>query len=131
MLVESDGNVNDIYTELAYDKCSEKDWDKFYPASNKNAERIAKIKKSSVMNCITGKAKNGKDVDLKIYGPDETTAHKRIEFLFRPCIPKQLTAANKGDTCVVDLKSQTAMDKKLADTKKYIGNPDFVIMYNN
>jgi hypothetical protein len=40
------------------------------------------------MNCITGKAKDGSDVDLTIYGPDETVAHKRIEFLFRPCIPK-------------------------------------------
>ena len=57
------------------------------------------------MNCITGKAKDGSDVDLTIYGPDETVAHKRIEFLFRPCIPKELTAINKNDHCVVDLKS--------------------------
>ena len=41
------------------------------------------------MKCLTGNDLGGKEISLEIYGPDETTPHKRLEFLFRPCIPTQ------------------------------------------
>ena len=88
ILVESDGKVNDIITPLEYRKCTESDWDKFYLPSKKNEERVQDMKEKGYMHCLTGKTLAGVDADLNIYGPDETTPHKRLEFLYRPCIPK-------------------------------------------
>ena len=63
------------------------DWSLFYEPNVKNVERVADMKAVGFMNCITGFDLHGNKMNLEIFGPDETTKHKRLEFLYRPCIP--------------------------------------------
>jgi hypothetical protein len=82
------------------------------------------------MNCLTGNDFEGNEIPIEIYGPDETTPHKRLEFLFRPCVPKQKTRFSDG-VCEADLNDPNSMLKKLNESREYLGNPDLVILHNN
>ena len=52
------------------------------------------MKDKGYMHCLTGNDINGDDVEMNIYGPDETSEHRRVEFLFRPCVPSQIGTNN-------------------------------------
>ena len=57
------------------------------------------------MNCLTGKDTNDNEIDIEIYGPEEITPHKRLEFYYRPCIPKPKTRYNQNESCLIDLST--------------------------
>jgi hypothetical protein len=66
--------------------------------------------------CLNDLDNEGKPYKLSIYGEDDSELHRRIDLNYFPCVPIQLTAYNKSrqDTeCIVDLKSESAMKRKL------------------
>jgi hypothetical protein len=60
------------------------------------------------MNCLTGNDVEGNKIPIELYGPDETTPHRRLEFLFRPCIPKQKSQDDDG-VCTANLNDPESM----------------------
>ena len=77
----------------------------------------------------------GKNYEMKIYGSKTSLNYKRIDLLFAPCMPVQLTYKNKNSAkreCIVNLRSKSAISKKLRETKSYLGsNLGFIFIANN
>ena len=88
MIIEGDGNIGEVITYLEYHKCDNKDWEKFYPPSKKTLARFEKMKNEGYMNCLTGFDTDGNEIDFDLYGENETTPHRRLEFFYGPCEPK-------------------------------------------
>ena len=60
--------------------------------------------------------KDGNHVNLNLYGDDDTSPHRRLDLIFKPCKGIQLTQENKdrvNDECIYDLTSPAAVRRKL------------------
>ena len=67
----------------------------------------------------------------------EDDPHRRIDFLYRPCIPVQKSEALPEDKCLMDDYDVTddeqknqAYKKKLQENIDYIGSPKLQILVN-
>ena len=92
------------------------------------------LKKEESLFCLDDVDVTGKKVDIKIYGSDEVSAHRRLDIIFKPCTPQQLNASNAKDQktkCIVDLKNKKALADKLRDTIDYVGEPELIMFQNN
>jgi hypothetical protein len=70
------------------------------------------------MLCIDRVDKKNKPIDFRLFGSDEHGPHKMMEIVYRPC-----TASRRNRRC--------RMNKaKLARVKKWLGAPEFTILYN-
>ena len=75
--------------------CNDDDWAKFYNPSKLAKTRIDDLKRRSALYCLNENDKDGKPVNMDLYGPDENYPHRRIEIMYRPCDPIKETEANK------------------------------------
>lgn len=76
---------------------------------------------------------DGLEINFNLFGRDEISTHRRMDIIYKPCQPKQLTPYNKHlkDTeCIVDLKSPKALKRKLEETIDFLGEPDIMLWYN-
>ena len=83
--------------------------------------------------CIPDRDDEGSLVNRKLFGPDEGRNHRRLDFLYLPCDPKQLTEQNKANyttECLADLTKKSSTDKKLSEILDYIGSPVLTMVYN-
>ena len=46
--------MNEKFTPLAFHKCTELDWEKFYPPKIAFENRVEDMKEKGYMNCLTG-----------------------------------------------------------------------------
>jgi len=85
------------------------------------------------------KDKNGNDHNLKIFGENETQAHRRLELTFKPCTPNDTSDPNnkaniKDNPCgSVDWNDKKATEKKKQEALDKLGayfSPDIQIMTN-
>jgi len=84
--------------------------------------------------CLNKKDNNGRDATPNLFGVDENYPHRRIELMYRPCMPITMDSDNKHlnqDACFVSGQSETELAEKLEDTKKWISQPDLNIVYNH
>jgi hypothetical protein len=83
------------------------------------------------MNCLTGKDVKGAAVDFNLYGPDENSPHRRLEFLYKPCTPTNFNPNKNDQFCTVpDVNNKDDMAKKLKEIQNYVGAADLVLMFN-
>ena len=76
----------------------------------------------------------GDDVDLKLYGRDEVSPHRRLDLVLMPCNPKNSTEWNKNPDekeCLADLTNSTTAREKLKATIEYLKEPDLVFFINS
>ena len=88
MIIEADGNVNEVITYLEYHKCNDEDWEKFHTSNKKTLARFEAMKNGGYMNCLTGFDTDGNKIHFNLFGENERTPHRRLEFDYRPCEPK-------------------------------------------
>ena len=66
---------------------------------------------------------------MTINGPDETVAHRRLQFTFIPAHPEDVAPLNSNSTC--NKKNMTSEQKNfLQDSKDYIENSEIVLIMN-
>ena len=70
--------IDNVY--LSFHKCTDDDYNSFYPPSAQSVEGIKYAKSTLDMYCIDP------DQDIKVYGRDNF-GQRRLEFNFLPCIP--------------------------------------------
>jgi hypothetical protein len=70
-LVEGDGRINEIYTELEYQSCTDRDFAEFYPVSSKYQNTVEAMKVKRVLNCLTGYDLQGNKIDFDLFGVNE------------------------------------------------------------
>jgi len=86
------------------------------------------------MYCMDAVDSKGLPVNKAIFGPDDGRDHRRIDLLFLPCDPITWgpeVVLGKDQCFVENRENKVEMDKKIADTKKWIGVPDYTMVYNN
>ena len=67
------------------------------------------------MRCIDRTDKNGKPVNLKLFGPNDNTPHRRMELLF---LPADCNATKEN------------CSEKLKRIKEHVGIPNLFMIYN-
>jgi len=76
------------------------------------------------MWCLNAKDTKGIVYKIELFGNDDFNTHRRLDIIFQPCTPIQLTRDNAklaSTKCIVNMKSKTALKKKLHETKHYLG----------
>jgi hypothetical protein len=46
------------------------------------------MKNGGYMNCLTGFDIDGNEMNFNLFGENERTPHRRLEFEYKPCEPK-------------------------------------------
>jgi hypothetical protein len=103
--------------------CTEEDWSKFYKPSKSSKAKIDFVKRKGVMMCLDDLDLKGSQVKKNLFGVDDVHPHRRIDLVYLPCIPEQITPANKGENdtkCLADLEDPDSMTAKLEDSIKYL-----------
>jgi hypothetical protein len=86
------------------------------------------------MYCMDSVDSKGLAVNKAIFGPDDGRDHRRIDLLYQPCDPVTYTPdtiLEKSQCFVKNRNDKVEMAAKLKATKKWIGVPDFTMVYNN
>lgn len=87
------------------------------------------------MYCMDSVDTKGATVNKKIFGPDDDGVdHRSIDLVYLPCDPitHELNAVLKPGECFVkDRNDPKEMAAKIKATKKWIGAPDFTMVFNN
>ena len=94
--------------EIGVHKCSEKDYEKFYPVSIGSKIKIDSFKKQNAFNCLDDLDIHGQRINKKLFGHTDNMANRNLVITFRPCIPVQLTPENENQTetmCLADYKN--------------------------
>ena len=77
------------------------------------------------MMCMDDKDNNGTPIDMKLFGRDHNSPHRRIELLLQPCQPiDNDQCINKKDD------NEKTIERKMKETIKYMKSPELIIMYN-
>ena len=76
---------------------------------------------------------SGRPIRKGLFGSTEAQAHRRIDFVFRPCIPKHKMGhmySPKDTECLADLNNPRSVEARLKASLEYVGEPDLVILSN-
>ena len=83
-----------------------------------------------MMFCMDDVDKNGKFINKKLFGTYEYGPHRHIEIIFKPCVPRSRAFSNET-ACIMDnYQNETALEKRLSDTKKWLQDPELILVYN-
>jgi hypothetical protein len=115
--------------------CNETDYKDFYTPSKYNKDGFENLTKSDVLLCMNDTDDKGNAVNQRLYSPDENTNHRRVELIFKPCVPKVMTS-DKNDTdynseCLVRNSTRLAYSEKLNEVVDYLGTPELIFVYNH
>ena len=72
--------------EVGVHKCNATDFDKMSPPVSGSKHRINAMKDSDALFCFDQYDVRGKKIEPEFYGIDDNSAHRRIEFIFMPCL---------------------------------------------
>jgi hypothetical protein len=86
-MVESDGLVNEISTDLPIRKCTPLDFEQFYEPTRSASNKFESMRTNNQTWCFDTIDSQGNDIDLRIYGSGETEPHRRLDLSFMPCEP--------------------------------------------
>jgi len=115
-------------------ECSDADYTDFYARVEKAARRFDTLRQKKAWMCIDKKDSEGNEVNQKLFGSDENTPNRRLEIIYKPCVPRVMewhqNQTDYENKCLVERNDPTAYDKKLKEIKKWIGNPDLLLAYN-
>ena len=112
--------------------CDKADFAKFYEPTAASAQAIKHLQESNSMICLDEKDVDGNEIDWKLYGESEIEGHRRLDILYLPCKPVLKRTAKPGEVCLVDsLTDEAVLKAKLDEIIKYVGMPDFELIYND
>jgi hypothetical protein len=63
----------------------------------------------------------------------DLVVHRRLDIVFTPCVPEQLTEANwhlQDKKCLADYNNKTDLERKKRESIEYLNEPNFVVMTN-
>ena len=107
-------------------KCKEKDFKKMNKPSRVNENRFKKLK--SRLFCLDETDVNGSSYDYSFYGTDDFTPHRRIEYIFMPCLAyKNLTKSKESVTCKGSVEEWEQIKK---ETETLLARAELAMVYN-
>ena len=83
--------------------------------------------------CINEFDKDGKKFPRTVFGTSGTEA-RTLDIMLITCLPKQLTQYNKhlvDKECIVDYKDPKSLERKLKESKDYLGRPQIKSFSNS
>ena len=73
-------------------------------------------------------ATNGTFVDLSLYYGGSSN-YREIVLFYKPCMPRFKNETDTGK-CIVEGKDDESYEKKFKESKNYVGEAQFVMLYN-
>ena len=135
MISEGDGihEYSEI-VEIGVHKCDDTDFKKMKKPLPGGAKKINKMKDDGVLHCFDREDVNGKKLDTTLFGADDNSLHRRIEFILMPC----LTYSHKHKIFnITDNVHNSSCKGSLDDYKdikieseKFLKNAEIVIVHN-
>jgi hypothetical protein len=63
------------------------------------------------MWCLNDTDTEGRKINKKLFGPDDGKPHRRIDLIYKPCMPPAKTELNaeilkKAEGCMYDIKDE-------------------------
>ena len=114
-------------------KCTKEDYGRFYEPAVDQAPKVNRLKKANTFYCLDKIDTNGRPLNTSLFGKDDIVVHRRLDIIFTPCIPQQLTEENKHlqkKMCLADLNSPTDLERKKQESIAYLKEPNLVTMTN-
>jgi hypothetical protein len=90
VLVVKKNTTEVVENEVGVHKCTQQDFDEFYPVKESQKNIIETLKARKAFFCMDKLDKLGNEYTKNVYGGVEA-AHINYDIVFRPCIPEQLT----------------------------------------
>ena len=109
-LNECDACDNPTPIDLTFHKCTDEDYDSFYPPEPSYVAQMALAKKNKYFYCIDDHQ------DLIIWGAGDQTAYQRLDLLYLACLP--------------DKKKGTCLNTTREATIKYLNPANLVLLVN-
>jgi hypothetical protein len=113
-IVEEDEDAVHTRKIVGVHYCTAADRAKFFQPNLSSKKKIEKLFAQEKMFCLDSTDWNGKPLEL--FGPTDVLAHRRLDIIYMPCEPKQLTRKNRRKAkkeCLVNLKSKKALKRRL------------------
>jgi hypothetical protein len=94
------------------------------------------LKESGALRCLDKLDVNGDPLNTNLYGRDDISPYRRIDFLYVPCLTYKLmtlSEKNREETeCYATMDdSYEVQQEKLQETIKYLKKPDLQVIYNS
>jgi len=121
---------------LPIHKCNDADYAEFYAPSynvEQNMKQFNALK--PYLFCVNDTDVDGNALENNtFFGPNDGSFNKRIDIKYKPCTPKMLTDENRHEenrTCLADLNDKDSVRARLEKSIKYLGEPEFKLVYNS
>jgi hypothetical protein len=114
-MVESDGLVNEIKTQIPIKRCEPDDFSYFSPSTKGSKNKFESMSTNGQALCLEREDEFGNPYDFRIWGASETTPHRRLDISFMPCTP--VVTSNSRTACSIRDNSEAAYANKLRQIK--------------
>jgi len=95
MIFWMDADGHSYNQSVGVHHCNEADYEKFYPSVRDQHLLISKLKEENAFYCLDDKDTDGKPLETLLFGKSDIVMHHRLDIIFTPCVPEQLTKANE------------------------------------
>lgn len=97
---------------------------------------MQELKESGALLCLDKLDVNGDPLNTLLYGRDDISTYRRMDFLYVPCLTYKLMTLsdkNREETeCYATMDdSYEVQQEKLQETIKYLKKPDLQLIYNS
>jgi len=94
MIVERADNNTLLHQKIGVHRCNESDYEKFHPPEKDQLHKIEDLKASRTLLCLDEQGVTGNYYNRSLFGKDDIVVHRRLDIMFTPCVPEQLTKEN-------------------------------------
>lgn len=133
MIVSKDDGTQKANNQfIGVHKCTEKDYNSFYPVARSSLSSLTEMKKREVLYCLDDLDQEGKPMNDKMFGKNDISENAMISLIAVPCISDLMVSKGykiKKSNCPTT-KDPVTLKKILATNNKYMGEPDIIVFYN-
>jgi hypothetical protein len=94
MIYWRDIEDNYVNQSIGVHRCTDADYKMFHPVVKDQVIIFDRLKQNRTMWCLNDKDIEGKPLNTSLYGKTDIVPHRRLDIIFTPCVPEQLTKAN-------------------------------------
>ena len=127
--MEGDGEGFNQVIDIGVHKCTENDYDDFYPATRASTTRIDQIHSQDAAWCFDKEDRSGNKYDLSVYGSSENEPFRKLDLSFRPCKP-EVVGTPGVEHCLIPDDRPESYEAKVYEAKVALGNPSIQLIFN-
>jgi hypothetical protein len=98
--------------EINTHQCDQEDFDEFYEPHFRNAAKMQELRESGALLCLDKLDVNGDPTSTLLYGRDDISPYRRIEFVYLPCLTYKLMTLSDKPSATQRWRTRTRFSRK-------------------